>query len=43
MKIQLDFNKPVINNILNCYTINQVNERFENSKGITDTVKFLIK
>jgi 6,7-dimethyl-8-ribityllumazine synthase len=42
MKIQLEFNKPVINNILNCYTLAQVTERFEKTKGIVDTVKFLI-
>jgi 3,4-dihydroxy 2-butanone 4-phosphate synthase/GTP cyclohydrolase II len=42
MNIQLKYEKRIINNILNCYTIEQVIERFSNPQSIIDTVKFLI-
>jgi 3,4-dihydroxy 2-butanone 4-phosphate synthase/GTP cyclohydrolase II len=42
MDLQLKYNKPVVNVVLNCYTIDQVIERFSNN-SIVDTVQFLKK
>jgi len=41
MNIQLKYNKPVVNNILNAYTFQQVEQRFSDPSSIIDTVKYL--
>ena len=42
MKIQLKYEKPILNNVLNCYTILQVEERFNNCKCIIETLKHML-
>ena len=42
MNIQLKYNKCIVNNILNCYTMDHVIERFSNPCSIVDTVKYII-
>lgn len=41
MNVQLETNVPIIDGVLSCYTIEQVEERLKNPQGIIDTTKFL--
>ena len=40
MEIQLSNNKPILNYVLNCYTIGQVQERLKSSTDLLNTLKY---
>ena len=43
MRIQLETRKPIVDGILSCYTVQQVEERLTDPTILIETAKYLIK